>query len=407
MRAAAFVLAVALQDAKPKRDLDQVDPVRVDQAIKKGVQFLRTAESPAELEGEGNSDELILLTLLHAGVAPGDPKVQELLKAVLEAPLSKTYKVALQAMCLEELDRVKYQSRIYHCAQFLVDNQCRNGQWSYGKSTRLGDLPTGTPTESRRDVASTPKVREFGAPEERVKPTPQLRISVKKQRDGPDRGDNSNSQYAALGLRACHEAGIILPKETLERAMSWWRKCQESVAKEKEEKDDKDEKKGKKPRPAVPTGPAAPEPLGWGYDEKTNPGEETGSMTAGAVGALVIYNFILGKDWKADPQVARGLAWLGKNFTAVRNPGEEDWHYYYLYGIERAGMLTGLERFGTHPWYSTGAKVLLDAQKADGSWKVSEKSTWDTCFAILFLRRATRPLADVASEDPLHRAPRK
>jgi hypothetical protein len=25
---------------------------------------------------------------------------------------------------------------------------------------------------------------------------------------------------------------------------------------------------------------------------------------------------------------------------------------------------------------------------------------WDTCFAILFLKRATRPLMDVASVDP-------
>ena len=46
--------------------------------------------------------------------------------------------------------------------------------------------------------------------------------------------------------------------------------------------------------------------------------------------------------------------------------------------------------------------MLLDAQEADGSWGFKsdiDSPVWDTCFAILFLRRATRPLNDVASVD--------
>jgi imidazoleglycerol-phosphate dehydratase/histidinol-phosphatase len=37
----------------------------------------------------------------------------------------------------------------------------------------------------------------------------------------------------------------------------------------------------------------------------------------------------------------------------------------------------------------------------DGSWqsKGADHAIWDTCFAVLFLRRATRPLVDVASVD--------
>jgi hypothetical protein len=49
--------------------------------------------------------------------------------------------------------------------------------------------------------------------------------------------------------------------------------------------------------------------------------------------------------------------------------------------------------------------TLLATQWPDGSWTIyaSDKpdeyswNTWNTCFAILFLKRATRPL--VASED--------
>jgi hypothetical protein len=79
------------------------------------------------------------------------------------------------------------------------------------------------------------------------------------------------------------------------------------------------------------------------------------------------------------------------------------WHYYYLYGLERAGMLFGAETMGQHKWYPTGAHFLLKEQRDDGSWSSGKAPTrqaaWDTCWAILFLRRATRPLKDVATGD--------
>jgi hypothetical protein len=114
-------------------------------------------------------------------------------------------------------------------------------------------------------------------------------------------------------------------------------------------------------------------------------------MTVGATGALVIYDYILGKDWKKDQDVLDGLAWEDANFTVAENPKHPKKHHlYYLYGLERAGMLFGTEKVGTHPWYSEGATYLLQEQGADGAWE----NAIDTCFAILFLRRATRPLVE-------------
>ena len=52
-------------------------------------------------------------------------------------------------------------------------------------------------------------------------------------------------------------------------------------------------------------------------------------------------------------------------------------------------MLYGTEMMGTHKWYPEGAKVLIETQAANGSWGAG---TVDTCFAILFLKRATRSL---------------
>jgi hypothetical protein len=124
-------------------------------------------------------------------------------------------------------------------------------------------------------------------------------------------------------------------------------------------------------------------------------------MTAGAVGALCIYNHILGKDWKKDKAVLEGMNWLDTNYSMTQNVGPceiapvpDGWLYYYLYALERAGLLYDTTMIGKHDWYLDGYKTLLGAQKGNGAWDASHfiKPTWDTCFAILFLKRSTRPL---------------
>jgi len=146
-----------------------IDQSKVDQAITKGVEFLKTADSPGAHREINNCDELILLTLISAGLPESDAKVQDLLKKMLEARLERTYKVCLQAMVLEEINRVKYQNRIWQCAQFIVDNQAPNGQWSYGEPTiYVEDIPTSAP--QKKDVASAggvtkPKVFDPSLPE--------------------------------------------------------------------------------------------------------------------------------------------------------------------------------------------------------------------------------------------------
>ncbi len=126
-------------------------------------------------------------------------------------------------------------------------------------------------------------------------------------------------------------------------------------------------------------------------------------MTAGGTGCLVIYDYMLGREWENDSFVKAGMKWLTDHFSVNKN-------YYYMYGLERVGILFGTATLGTHDWYQEGARLLLKEQKANGSWgdhqdkpdskeKESERNTQDTCFAIIFLKKATRPL--VASEDVL------
>jgi hypothetical protein len=369
--------AVPLTQAKP----GEPDQGAIDAAVKKGVEFLQKAGVSEK------SEELVLWTLLHAGVPEEDPKFQSLLKEVTEAPLQKTYNVSLLAMVLEELERVKHQPLIARCAQFLADNQSRNGQWGYGDSTTYPDF-TGAP---RADVATGPRkagIKDYGGGP-RVKPAVRQTIPIRKQKDGPATGDNSNSQYAALGVRACHDAGLVFPREVVERAERAWRGGK--IVKE--------------------VGGYAE--AGWCYEAEGSGHKPYGSITAGAAGSLAIYDYIRdgekARSWKRDRDVNEGLRWVARNFSVTANPGsfkdrEDDSEcmlYYYLYALERAGVLCGTETFGAHRWYAEGAAFLLGAQRPDGSWFADHKSNrplWDTCWAILFLRRATRPL-DVASVD--------
>jgi hypothetical protein len=416
----AGLLLGALQ-AQDKKGIDTVDTAKVDKAIRAGVEYLKITPSPASHHEIAHTDELVLLTLVEARVPDEDPLVQKMLAAMLQAPLERTYKVVLQAMVLEELDRVKYQDRLWQCAQFLVDNQCQNGQWGYGEpTTAVNNVPTVT---TKKAVATkgpkpltppvTPEVLAAMARGERIKPKPLKTMPVEKTKDGPAGGDNSNSQYAALGLRACHDAGIKIPEKVVTLARKWWYDTQHPGPDDGKKDDDK--KKKPDARPAVASGkgdaplPPAP-PRGWCYGDVygvCKGGPEYASMTAGAAGAIAICEYILGKDGKRNEHVRSGVAWLDANWSVTENKGPSEvengvpnaYLYYYLYALERLGMLLDVGEIGGHLWYPEGANYLLGAQQKDGSWKGSrpEIPVWDTCFAILFLKRATRGL--VASGD--------
>jgi len=370
------LLVLLLNHPHPAQDKRLKYP-RTDAAIEKGIASLRRAS-------EVKSVELLILTFFHAGIRENDADVQRWLKTLLESKPSSTYLVALQAMVLEDLDRVRYQGRIQQCAQYLVDTQCKNGQWNYGEAVGSWDVP---PERTKARATASGAAKPSG---ERKKPKVVTRVAVRRTREGPETGDCSNSQYAALGLRACFEAGIDFPVEVIDRARKGWADSQHSD----------EDKKG------------AAESRGWGYYGSTFKGSY-GAMTAGGLSSVCIYDHLLGKPWTRDPLVEQAKTWLTVNFSAAEHPqAARGWDgydggsfvYYYLYALERAGMMYGTETFGSHAWYPEGAKYILDSQNPDGSWKgrarIDENGpVADTCFAILFLRRATAPLKAVASED--------
>jgi hypothetical protein len=413
-----FGSAQAQDKPKPIPAHSKVDQQKVDDAIERGCKWLISTGFAFTTFSHGHRNqpaatqayaELILLTLAHSGFyKDGDPAIQGLTDHVLNKQIGSTYTASLMAMALVKLNPKKYQMRIAQCAQFLCDNQCTNGQWDYGEPIPDDKMPkdpkkdvtTGGPRPKKEDVAtSTDAATNAGsappppsdAPSAPAgKPGTQVkdkgdrgktkalpRIPVRKQKPGPPNGDNSNSQYAALGLRACLDADIDVDPSVLQRARQWWLKSQYSDG-------------------------------GWGYNDhgETGGGAENeggisntsyGSMTVGAVGALCIYDYYAGVAYKTDANVLKGLEWIAKNFDVTKNPKKVSFAYlYYLYGLERAGMLYGTETFGPKEWYPEGANHLLGTQQGQGNWNSGDKfpsqSHVDTCFAILFLRRGTLPL---------------
>ena len=247
--------------------------------------------------------------------------------------------------------------------------------------------------------------------------------------------DHSNSQYAILGLRAAAEMGFDAGRDVWAATLRHMIKMQERSG----PRVDRFESRGVGEfgygwaRTRVSGDGVEDRARGWGYQGQPAKAEKhgqhpcTGSMTAAGVYMVAICRDQLRSrealpevdDRAAERSIWDGLGWLGHNFSVERNPGArdavvlmdggpldrdalEEWRrrggaalggelnlsthfYYYLYGLERAGIASGAAWMGEHDWYGEGAAYLVRVQMRNGLWNAVPI---DTCFALLFLRRA-------------------
>ena len=153
----------------------------------------------------------------------------------------------------------------------------------------------------------------------------------------------------------------------------------------------------------------------WGYSRGNRTG--TGSMTCAGIGSMMMtLDSATGVDARvvgnqiqcclntptADDVVEKGMQWIGRNFSASRNPGSgEANRLYYLYGIERIGRLTCHRFFEgngqRYDWYREGCDSIL-------GWKGNLQDHWSnmggneqneliaTSFALLFLAKGRMPI---------------
>jgi hypothetical protein len=197
-------------------------------------------------------------------------------------------------------------------------------------------------------------------------------------------GDQSNTQFAILGLREAVEAGYGVDRQTWERAREYWEVNQNHDG-------------------------------GWGYGSRggvDRGGASRGSMTVAGVASMAIIQQMLKSDAGVaadgtppcceepvpDKNLELGLGWLGRYFSVHQNLGTQNsWILYQIYGIERAGRLSGQRFFGDHDWYREGTEFLLAVQnQVDGHWSGSGASenqpVVGTSFALLFLSKGLAPV---------------
>jgi len=190
-------------------------------------------------------------------------------------------------------------------------------------------------------------------------------------------GDHSNGQFAVLGLFEAAMAGVDVERSVWESAREHWERAQNGDG-------------------------------GWGY-ASINGGDSTGSMTVAGIAVQVMASAMLQDDDKLDadgnpsccgkPEIdeslERGLRWMANHFSVSRNPGAGSWKFYYLYGLERAGRLSGRRFFGENDWYRSGARHLIGMQnKRNGQWDGggNTETIVATSFSLLFLSKGMAPV---------------
>jgi hypothetical protein len=148
---------------------------------------------------------------------------------------------------------------------------------------------------------------------------------------------------------------------------------------------------------------------GWGYRPGTalNPNTMTNvgllglAFGHGAAPDLVKFNpknpkDIIVKPALQDPAIQKGLKalsrYIGQPSLDANKTNVPMENLYFLWSVERVGMLYDLKTIGGKDWYRWGAQVLVHNQGPDGAWDFSRypgaSPPLNTCFALLFLRRS-------------------
>ena len=324
----------------------QVTAEQVRASIEAGVNYLKSQQNKTHgnwpehgSEPGGGLSALCTLALLTAGEDVNSPAIQRALNYLRSLPAPKrTYSTALQTMVFAlaepEKDRALIARNVRHLEEAQVKTGAYAGTWGY------------LPSEAR--------------------------------------GDNSNTQFALLGLYEAERVGVAVDPQVWERSLRHFQQTQ---------RDDGS----------------------WSYYEQgapLPPLPSTGSMTCAGLGSLLICADRLAQGearvtpsgdvaccgaTTADNHIERALAWLGRYGLSTNPGGEFTWHLYYLYGIERVGRLSGRRFLGQHDWYREGAQLLVSRQdKLNGQWRgagpIESNADIATSFALLFLAKGRRPV---------------
>ena len=276
---------------------------------------------PYELYPVG-ATALAVLALRTSGLPADHPSVQRGVDYILTHSDQKVYSESLVPCALEAVGDPAHHPRIARAVKLLVNAQSTTGGWSYA---------CGEPSARK----------QAGAAERRRTST----------------YDNSNTQFAVLGLAAAQRCGMVMPQTTKLQALEHWRADQNADG-------------------------------GWGYRARQ---PTSLSMTCAGIASLHLLGTNLeipaGKcgRYKFNARLVKALKRLSTQLSGGVGAQLGSHPYYTLYALERVGMLLEFKLIGNTDWYPVGARYLLSR---DAPTNVA-----DAAFALLFLAKGAAPIA--------------
>jgi hypothetical protein len=349
---------------------------KIDNAVARGVWYLKDHMLPAGTWGDTVPDgaapvsvgfaSLPALALLECGVPASDPVIQKAAALVRRqvdqlGDVHQNYQRSLAILFLDRLGKPGDESLIQHLALCLIAAQHpTEGAWSYN----------GPLLDRRKTSEYLRALRDKG------KKLGDWRKTVLNGGDfNPGGWDNSNTQFVILALWVAQRHQISIDT-SMALAVKHFRNTQ------------------------LPSGQDSTRDNlnldgSWYYNATNNSGRWP-SMTCAGLLALAVAHAVTTDDRQKqqkpmdDPAIRRALDMLTRE---IDRPGEQrPLDLYFLWSLERVGVLYDLAKMGDKDWYTWGSKVLVSRQHNDGSWSdgayYGSTPVLDTCFALLFLKQA-------------------
>jgi hypothetical protein len=339
------------------------------------LRFQRDPKQPsiALPAGHPGIPPFVGLTLLECGVPASDATIQKaaLLTRRAAPDLSHCYSLSVAILFLDRLGDARDRELIRQLALLLIGNQSATGGWAYS-CLPLHKRDRDQLLAFLRDPEQRPGPKVAALPIVQAKPG-------EVARPGPtDRDDNSNTQFVILALWAAGKHDVPVTR-SLALAEARFRGSQNADG-------------------------------SWDYARWTPEAPLRHSTTCAGLIAIAAgraaSNLKAERGLVEDPVVSRSLDHLGRIVGLPALPpaqatggslskprgklfgGDAGGDLYLLWSIERVAVVYGLRTVGGRDWYPWGSRHILDAQRNDGSWREWYPGIPDTCFALLFLKRA-------------------
>ena len=439
-------------------------PKEIDAAVQKGAAYLKQQYGgPRPLKAEDAADgigaaALAGLALLEAGTPADDATVAGIAAAARDASFgeARTYHIALCLMFLDRLGDPADVPLVQMLGVRLLAGQNAAGGWSYDcgsvSQADMTALRAALMNAELRAGVRPPAEPKPAAPARPAAAVGRLHAEVEKYAGrlatSRDRGDdNSNTQFGVLGTWVGRRHGVptdaalaliekrFLATQTGTGGWPYSGPVQGSpsmtcagllglatavgLREERRLRAEAPPRPDPAPNPAAPAAKSDdpffnPPPVPKSDDPFFDPPALPEPKVKDAPKPKVVVVPKPPGDAR-DAAVERGLAALGRSLAgdepagkggknrvlAGRGLGNRD--FYFLWSLERVGVVFGLEKIGGIDWYQLGADELVAAQRANGSWgKGAGGGGVDTSFAVLFLSRSNlvRDLTARVANDP-------